>query len=366
VTAVVDQFILCGADPFSLLTHMSFYGLAAIAESQGLDLRMGWTTGMAPVPYLAGADGAVIAKAVRGHADIYTRDGSWLRETVAVPKPVKEDKQPKKDRQQTPPAAVIEPTGRQVPGQKDEQMHPHLFSPRIGKISDWGSYAASRHKALDRLISEQDWATLRFIWSLGEPCYWLIEKESPLQGDAASSFDMKPRNGGKGNDIIGRLQKLAPLIAKRPEQKIIEVLQSERVEDQENRPDSKSAMGFSGPGRVDDTVSWCALWGISQFALTQSAHTRARTSGYSPSGGVFYVPKWTGLWTPARLRSILGSGQLLAFATAAASASEQKAEVARKWLASRGAQTVFTFERKKSGGEYSPYNAQRGAFHHVG
>lgn len=339
MTAPVEQFVFCGASPFSLLTHMSFYGVAAIAEGQGLDPRLGWTAGMAPSPCFTGVDETALAKAVRDSAGRHAAGGTWLAERITIPR------------------------------KKGKLVQLGLFSPRLSTIPDWRSYAASRHKALDRLTSEQDWATLRFIWSLGEACYWRTEKGSPRQDDAASRLEMQPRN--RGSELVAnRLSPLANLVAQRSEQEILDALQGRAVNDGlDKEPDSLSAVGFRGPGPVDDVVAWCALWGISQFALTQSAHGVAITAGHfgPPGGGWFYVPAWSGLWTPARLRSILGSRQLRAFVAAATGAPEQTPEVARRWLASRGVQAVFTFERKTFGGDSAPQRrAQRGALHHVG
>lgn len=308
MTGVVDRFVLCGADPFSLLTHMTFYGVTAIAEGRGLDPRLGWTPGMAPAPCLTGIDKTALAEAVRDHASLHAAAGTWLAERTGVP-----DK-------------------------RGKYVRRGLFSPRLGTIPDWERYAAGRHKALDRLTSGQDWATLRFIWSLGEPCYWRMEKGSLRQDDAASRLEMQPRN--QGSDLVAnRLSPLANLVASRSEREVLAALQGEAVDDRlgNNKPDSKSAVGFRGVGPVDDTVAWCALWGISQFALTPSAHDEASTAGHlgPSSGGLFYAPVWSGLWTPARLRSILGSGQLRTFAAAVTAAPEQTPEVARRWLASR-------------------------------
>jgi CRISPR-associated protein Csb3 len=336
---MTDQFVLSGASPFSLLTHMSFYGVTAIVEGQDLSPRLGWASGMAPAPYFTGVDKTALAKAIRDSASRHTTGDTWLTERIGIP------------------------------DQKNKDRQCGLFSPRLGKIPDWERYATSRHKILDQLTSGQDWVTLRFIWSLGEACYWRAEKGRQRQDDAASRLEMQPRN--QGSELIAnRLSPLANLVAQRSEQEILDALEGKTVNDRlgKNKPDSLSAVGFRGPGPVDDTVAWCALWGISQFALTQSAHGVASTAGYFglPGGGVFYVPVWDGLWAPARLRSILSSRQLRAFVAAVNGAPGQTPEVARKWLASRGVQAVLTFQRKTFGGDSAPQRrAQRGVLHHV-
>lgn len=342
----MTELVIAVESPFSLLTHMSFYGVAAIAESQGLSPRLCWIGGMDQRPSIVDVDEIDIAKAILDSASRHSDQDqeTWLTKRFVI-------------------------SGQEV----------GLFSPRIRKISereDWKKYAKSRHEAIDNLTNDwltnkRDWVTLRFIWSLGEACYWLQSSRSS-QDEAASRLEMQPRNGG-ADLITARLWPLSKHVAERSEDEILDALKGKIVNDEvgENKPNSLSAVGFRGSGPVDDTVSWCALWGISQFALTQLAHKPAITAGFlnsdSGSGGMFYVPVWKGLWTPARLRSILCSGQLRAFVAAAvAGASERTSEVARKWLASRGVQAVFTFEEnKKVGVKCEQRMAQRGVLHHV-
>lgn len=341
----VDRFVLSRSDPMTLLSHMAFYGLASIIEAEGLTgLRLSWTGGMAPRPQLCGPGlaGEELAEVVRRHAAGRAGERSWLSKRVALP-------------------------GKKGPVDRG------LMSPRIGKVDEWNDLQDQRHDVLDRLTEERSWVDLRLLWSLGEPCYWRLNRKGErMQDDGSSRLEMQPRN--QGSEIVAnRFAPLARYVGTRSLDVVVAGLRGEVTNDElgHGQPDSRSATGFRGPGPVDDALAWCALWGISQFPLTPSTRKPAATAGHlgPTSGGWFYVPTWRGDWSASRLRTILASRQLRAFATEAIgeSTAEPTLGVSAKWLAARGVRAVVTFPVERFGSPSAPERrAQRGTLHRLG
>lgn len=337
----VQHFVLEGCDPMTLLSHMAFYGLASIIETEVLTgLRLSWTEGMAPRPRLCGPGLTEqdLAETVRRHAATRARPLSWPSERVLVAGKAR-----------------------------------GLMSPRMGKVDDWDDLQHQRHAVLDRLAKEGAWLDLRLLWSLGEPCYWrLNHKGERMQDDGSSRLEMQPRN--QGSEIVAnRFAPLAGFVGTRSVEAVIAGLRGEVTNDElgHGQPDSRSATGFRGPGPVDDALAWCALWGISQFPQTPSTRRATTTAGHlgSPSGGWFYVPTWRGDWSASRLRTILASSQLRAIGTQAVgeATAETTLGPSAKWLAARGVRAVVTFPVERFGSPSAPERrAQRGTLHRLG
>lgn len=344
----VKEFVLSRGDPLSLLSHMTFYGLASILESEGQSgVLLSWTDGMAPRPRLSGPylTEQVLARSVLSHAEVRSRSDSWPSERIAI--------QSK--------------TGSTQRG---------LMSPRLGAISDWPDLQSRRHRVLNELMESRRWVDSRLLWSLGEPSYWRFGKDGKLarQDEGASRLEMQPRN--QGSEIVGnRFSPLADLVKKRTESDVISGLRGEVVLDKlgNDKPSSRSATGFRGPGPVDDVVSWCALWGISQFALSQSTRETAATLGHLSSrskdlnASWFYVPVWRGEWTPSRLRSLLAGSQLRQAAAEAVGLGRGTVlEPTERWLQVRDVLAVITFRIEILGGKSPESRAQRGTLHRIG
>lgn len=338
--AEVGCFVLDGNDPRTLLSHMAFYGLAAIVEAAtSPGLRLSWTEGMTPRPqiYGPGLTARCIAGAVRCHASVRARRHAW-------------------------PAARVNLTG----------IERGLLSPRLAAIDDWGGFQRRRHGELDRLTNRNLWLDLQLLWSLGEPCYWRFLWGKRLQDDASSRLEMQPRN--RGSEIVSqRFTPLADNVSKRTVEEIVTGLQGNVTYDEwgGNQPDSLSGIGFRGPGPVDDAVAWCALWGISQFPLVQSTRQRVVTAGHigGRDADSFYVPVWVGGWTPSRLRTVLASGQLRAVATAvtARGGSIASAGQSTGWLIARGVRGMIVFPVERSAGASATYRqARQGVVHRLG
>jgi CRISPR-associated protein Csb3 len=344
----MNTFVLHTGDPRSLLTHLAFYGLTAILEDHGIaELRMSWTPGMAPRPQLCGhkLTDQLIAEAVRNHAGRYTPEGSWLRRTRM--------------------------TGGKARG---------LMSPRISTISadaEWVELQRSRHRVLDELTSSRAELDLRLLAALGEPAYWRFNpKGDRLQDDGASRLEMQPRNQGS-EFVRNRLLPIGQAVAARDAAAVRDGLAGVTVIDEvgKNRPDSRSATGFTGPGPVDNALVWCALWGISQLPLAHQARRPAITSGHLGDAGTgwFYAPTWRGQRRLAWLRTILASRALRDAAAeglidpAGAAGNLGRSRAARAWLADRAVTAVVQFPVRRHGSDNAPERrAQQGTIKLLG
>jgi CRISPR-associated protein Csb3 len=327
----MTQITLAGCEPRTLLSHMALYGLGAILESGDVrDVRLGWTGTANPRPWISVADASdiAVAEVVLGHARSHNTGKSWVRRDITVG--VKS--------QGTPKTATMA-----------------LMSPRLSQFagpSAWKLVQQSRWEVLDELTAGQHWLDLRFLAALGEPCYWRRDKNDKIsQDDGASRLEMQPRNTGA--EFVGsRLRRLADTVARRDAAKVLAGLTGESADDElgGNSPDSRTATGLASPGPADNTLAWCALWGISQFPLAMRINRTAQTSGHFSRDRKewFYVPMWQGAWRPARLRSVLASRELRAFAgaglTESPGLSDLEVPKARAWLRARGVEGTVRFE----------------------
>lgn len=312
-----------GGDPRRLITHMAFYGLAAICEQAGhSDLRLSWSGGMRPGPSLNIAPD-LIGEIISAH----TGARHWVKETISV--------------------------GGTPRG---------LMSPRLGAIGDdaaWAAFQGRRQAVLDDLTEDRAELDLRFLGALGEPCYWRYDStgKQRRQDDAASRLEMQARN--QGSELIGtRLSRIADIVAARTHTAIVDGLASRRIRDELGKDEagSRSATGMDAYGPADNAVVWCALWGISQNPLALRTASTAVTSTAIPAGpnpSHFFVPLWNGDWHPARLRSILASHQLRSAAQSVISADAPE-EAHRSWLTDRGVTAVIAFPIIVGGSQNAP------------
>jgi CRISPR-associated protein Csb3 len=340
-----QSFELSGSNYKELLSHMAFYGLAAIIEQMKPDyqIRLTWTRGVNPKPEIYIVNDTFksiedeIGRLVQSHAKSHTNDeNNW----------------------------IFKQLGNQS-----------LMSPRIGKLknnNDWKKLQDARHEVLDDLTENHTYLDLRLLWTLGEPRYWPLSGNEMNQDAASCRFDMQPRN--RGNTLIStKLKPLAQSVGQREVSNIVSGLQGVKIKDEigSNRSNSRTATGFRGPGPTDNAVAWCAIWGISQFALTQRTKIRASTSGFlsHKRGRYFYVPVWYSLWSPSRLRTILASGQLRSFAEAQVASRDNEQgvpETAQQWLAARGVEAVVLFPYNQFGSRDAPeYRAGVGQLYSV-
>jgi len=338
-TATSNVLTLERSDPLELLTHMAAYGFAAIVEgATQAPPTLSWTSGMEPRLCIEheSLDAQGMAQCVLNHAKQLSDTNAWPHETWI--------------------------TKRQTKRQKGV-IQQGLMSPRITKIEPqerWKDLQRRRHEVLDALVQADAWLDLRFLWSLGEPCYWRNAKDKD-QDTAASQLDLQPRNNGA--EIVGtRIAPLAPLVSERRPGEIVNAFCGADPKDtigKDEGSNSHSAVGFRGRGPVDDAISWCAIWGISQFALNQTlASDQTRVDATTASCMIHRkqkwacVPVWGGKWTPARLRTILASRQLRATAWAYLSADdtdgsgEPVGSTGANWLFARGVKALILFQLK--------------------
>jgi CRISPR-associated protein Csb3 len=333
----MNDFALAAAEYDKMLSHMAFYGLAAIVEEGGLDdVRLSWTGGMSPRPVLSASQATpeTIGEIVRRHAARHDAPESW--------------------------------PSRQV----SEGERRALMSPRISVITTgegWRSLQDRRHDVLDRLTDARALLDLRLIAGLGEPSYWSKNRKGDrLQDDGASRLEMQPRN--QGSEFVGnRLRPLAAAVAARTAGEVSDGLLGRIIRDEigKDQPTSRTPTGFAAPGPTDNALAWCALWGISQFPIAQRTNGFALTSGHIGRGtaGYFCVPVWDGRWRTARRRTILVSGALSRFATTGlppkdlgrdADDDAPRREAARRWLADRGVTAVVRFPVHRFGSDSAP------------
>lgn len=341
----MSVFTLQRADVKVMFWHLALYGLATICEDAGAeDISIGWSAGVTPRPWLRIADQgvgdqlALLAGIVHSHARHRAEEPSWLLRDI------------------------------EIKGTQRGLMSPRLSTFPHGDA--WEAVQEARHRELDRLTEQHAWLDLRLLAALGEPCYWRHNRQQqPLQDEAASRLEMQPRN--QGSEFVGnRLRKLAQHVAARDVEGVASGLSGRTVIDEcgKDAVDSRTPTGLASPGPVDNALAWCALWGISQFPLAMRAGATAVTSGHVGRGRQewFYLPFWTGSWRPARMRSILASGQLRAAAAADLprtqghdrptpwAVSDTEATAARQWLRRRGVEGVVRFPVVRFGSDSAP------------
>jgi len=332
-------FPLERSEPYQALSHLTLYGIGAILEEAGHDVRLSWTTRLRSRPLLGGTalDDEVIGAAVRDHAALHADSSSWIARDVTL-------------------------NGRQR----------GLMSPRLSAFQDgetWERVQRARHEMLDTLTNHRRLLDQRLLAALGEPAYWSRDPNGViLQDDGASRWEMQPRN--QGSEIVGsRLRKLAAAVAAREPATIVAGLRGSAVRDEigGDKPDSRTPTGLAAPGPTDNAIAWCALWGISQLPIAMRISAGKRLGTAVTTGHIgrtrrewFYLPVWHQAWRPARLRTVLASAQLR---TAASSGlpltghdapSQLAIEAARRWLTARGIAGVVRFPIERFGSDNAP------------
>ena len=316
----------------SALTHFALYGLAAIVEDETeQSVHLHWTDESNPKPQLnTGHAPEAIAAMVHRHATRHASPESWL-------------------------AVSAEYASKIVTA-----FSPRVFKPPTSEA--WHQLQEARHAGLDAVVSSRGELDMRMIGALGEQAYWPNGKEDSDLG--ASRWEMKTRQGIKGEFVGGRLVLLAQAVADRTIDQTLSGLIGETVNDEagSNKPDSRSGTGFTRPGPVDNALAWCALWGISQFPVVHHNGAQSSTAGTHVTGKQKYatfvflpVPTWP--ITSSRLRSILASRQLPLAVTAGNIEDPLDviaADAARKWLIKRAIRALMRFSVNVSDNSKAP------------
>lgn len=342
----MTDLVMRRSSPHVLLSHMALYGLGAILDTQGLDVRVGWTNGGDPRPavVVSQSDGAAVAAAVLRHASAAWEEGSWVRRDHMLKG-----------------KTAVDETAR------------GLMSPRLTPFEDeatWRAVQRARHVVLDDLTDRAAWLDLRFLAALGEPSYWSRNRKGDMLQDAgASRLEMQPRN--TGSEFVGtRLRKLAEAVAARTPDEIMSGLRGDIVRDEAggDKLDSHTATGFAGLGPTDNALAWCALWGIAELPIAMRvatgrsfANRPAKTTGHLGRGRRewFYALMWTDGWRPARLRTVLAGGAARTVAAVDVDvldgqATTAKLTAAKAWLAARGVQGLMRFPIQRFGSDSAP------------
>lgn len=310
--------------------HLLLVGLCAISEYQGITgCCIQWTGTMDPRP-LFHFDGtwSEVCQAVKDHASKVHTDLSWIHEDILIPKETSTD------------------TKTQA-----------LFSPRIGPPDEegwWADYVERRATAVDRMTGQPvDWLGLRLVGALGMPAYWGPVLNNKLGVDyGASRWEMKTRNRGE-EFISNRFRSLAAGVADRTPNEISRGLLGQAHNDEQGKPataDSRLVTGLRAPGPVDAVSAWCALWGISQFAVVPHVRDLSGTAGYVGrfSGGHFVVPvpcaparlsRYRAIVTSAHVQNALPE-KLLGKRSAPAQAQR---DASGAWLADRSVAALVAF-----------------------
>lgn len=345
----MSEITLSGCTPEVLLSHLALYGLAAILDAEGVaGVRARWSreADQRPVVSVPGLTGEQAAAVIGGHARRADHPSSWLHQSITL---------------KGSPRAVM--------------------SPRLSEFGDdatWRQAQRQRHEILDELTVAGRWLDLRFLAALGEPCYWIRDRQGRIQQDnAASRLEMQPRNRGS-EFVSNRLRKLAAAVAARDDNEILAGLLGRTIRDEAegDAAYSRTAAGLGPPGPTDNSVAWCALWGISQLPLAMRVQAEPRsavtaiTTGHLGRGRSewFYAPVWEAPWRPARFRTVLAAAQTRIAASdgldrngrtvppgeARSTAPTTEVAAARRWLTDRQVTGILRFPIEIFGSDNAP------------
>lgn len=328
------------SDPALAFDHLAGYGLAAILEAEGAAPRLAWSDELETHLVLSGATWDEAGTAVVRHAQRALEPSSWVQADGM--------------------------SGGGTAG---------LFSPRVAVMgrAEVAAWYEGRNRVVDGLIASRSRLDLAMIGALGEPSYWSFDRDSARPDFGASRWEMKTRNQGQ-EFVTHRLRRLATIVAARDLGTVLGGLRGDAVVDEDagGRRDSRTPTGLMPPGPVDSARAWCALWGLSLFAVVHRRSGPSRTAGHAGSHtrGVFYLPVMTRAWPLPRLRSVLRSASLSIAATgdlpSGGAASPAQASLAWEWLRRHGAQTVVRFPVFRSANVSAPERwAERGELIHV-
>lgn len=328
----MSEFVFGGGIEHAL-THFAGLGVASILEDAGArDLRVRWSDESVPRLILDAPGMSVVdvATAVLAHAVRHAAPASWVQRHFELAGSAK-------------------------------KVEVGLFSPRIaapGGEQAWKDLYTARRASLDEEIN-QTWLDSMMLQSLGEPAHWQFGNKDARYDEGASRWEMKTRN--RGEDFTrNRLALLATSVSGRAVDEIAEGLAGTSLNDSKAGPDSRTGTGLVPPGSVDDTVAWCALWGISGFALYPQVQGLAVTPGAGPRNRfhptLMVLPVFTTPTAPAKMRRVLRSQDFAegALGEASSGVDQIQQSVARNRLSEQGVRCLVRFPIKKAGSASAP------------
>lgn len=319
------------------LTHFAMIGLAEILREAGARrIRLWWQDSSRAEPTVSW-DGPDAAEAVLAHARRHESSNSWVQAKIDF--------------------------------SANKKRNLGLFSPRLPIPQETSEIQRLEDLREYYLGSELTFLDHLMISNLGEPGYWIFDRNARRPDNSASRWEMKTRN--RGEEFIGnRLSQLAGFVTQRDRNSIEAGLTGREVSDAlgKNKPDSRTATGLTPPGPTDNALAWCGLWGISGFTLIPSTGANiSATAGASPQQKLhprhLLIPISGKPMTPSAWRALMASRAVINIK----SEDAPSATAASDYLKSRGIIGICTFpvyttnnpsapERMILTGTYHPLN----------
>ncbi|WP_182353195.1 hypothetical protein [Flaviflexus huanghaiensis] len=316
-----------------LFSHMVLLGLASVVEDSGHSpVRLVWTDEeQSALVAREGFGSNEIAQVVHAHAASHAARDSWLRHRFSFSKGAK--------------SFTVSTTAPRTAGPEDP--------------ADWRRLDAVRQRSLESMPSALDH---RFVQGLGYRSWW-YRRGKDLRADVgANIWEMRTRN--KGTEFIrDRLLPLAEIVAGWPVEKVESGLLGTTLDDPHgnNKLDSRSPTGFSTPRPVDNARAWCALWGLSMLPVAHLNNPSHAYPAYSARGRVgtgslhqLLMPVPNRQVTPARMRALLRSRQLIDAVDEQGEGAYLKKKGAWEWLKQQGAAAVIRFPVQYVGSTSAP------------
>lgn len=319
----------------SALTHFAMIGLAGILQEAGASrVRLQWKDSAKAEPTVSW-DGPDAAEAVLAHAQRHANQDSWVQAKTSF----------------------TTSKGEKILG---------LFSPRLTLPQEDSQVQQFEDHREEFLNSDLTTLDHLMISNLGEPGYWIFDRNKRYPDNSASRWEMKTRN--RGEEFVGnRLSKLASTVSSLDKDSIDAGLTGRNISDPlgKDRPDSRTSTGLTPPGPVDDALAWCGLWGISGFILVPGTGSDiSATAGAVPQQRLhprsLVIPITEKPMSPAAWRALMATRAIIDIT----SSDESSMATASDYLKARGVLGICTFPVYTTNNSNAPERmVLSGAFH---
>ena len=241
-----------------------------------------------------------------------------------------------------------------------------LFSPRLTLPQEDSQVQQFEDHREEFLNSDLTTLDHLMISNLGEPGYWIFDRNKRYPDNSASRWEMKTRN--RGEEFVGnRLSKLASIVSSLDKDSIDAGLTGRNISDPlgKDRPDSRTSTGLTPPGPVDDALAWCGLWGISGFILVPGTGSDiSATAGAVPQQRLhprsLVIPITEKPMSPAAWRALMATRAIIDIT----SSDESSMTTASDYLKARGVLGICTFPVYTTNNSNAPERmVLSGAFH---